>query len=307
MSPGTLEPELRQVCEGVYAYLQPDGSWFLNNTGFLVSSTGVISVDATSTERRTRAYLDAIASVTSSPVRTLVNTHHHGDHTHGNYLMSGATIVGHERCREAIQNSAIPPPPGIWSEVDWGHLESAPPFLTYTEGVTLWSGDLRCEVRYVGTPAHTTNDSIVHIPERDVVFAGDLLFNGGTPFALMGSVSGWIEVLETVLRPLGARTIVPGHGPVCGPEVIDDMLAYLRFVQDLAGRAKAAGLSPLDAARQADLGEFKGLLDAERIVGNLHRAYLELDRAERGAPVDLARALGEMVAYNGGQPLTCHA
>ena len=307
MSQATLEPELSQVCEDVYAYLQPDGSWYLNNTGFLVSRTGVISVDATSTERRTRAYLDAINSITRQPVRTLVNTHHHGDHTHGNYLMSGATIVGHERCREAIQNSPIPPPPGIWSEVDWGHLELAPPFLTYTDGVALWSGDLRCEVRYVGTPAHTTNDSIVHIPERDVVFAGDLLFNGGTPFALVGSVSGWIEVLETVLRPLGARTLVPGHGPVCGPEVIDDMLSYLRFVQDLARRAKAAGLSPLDAARQADLGEFKDLLDAERIVGNLHRAYLELDGAERGDPVDLARAQGEMVAYNGGQPLTCHA
>ena len=126
----SLEPELTEVCEDVYAYLQPDGSWFLNNTGFLVSSTGVISVDATSTERRTRAYLDAINSITNQPVRTLVNTHHHGDHTHGNYLMSGATIVGHERCREAILNSPIPPPPGIGSEVDWGYLEPAPPFLT---------------------------------------------------------------------------------------------------------------------------------------------------------------------------------
>ena len=133
MSLGPLEPELREVCEDVYAYLQPDGSWYLNNTGFLVShgvSAGVISVDATSTERRTRAYLDAIGTVTRQPVRTLVNTHHHGDHTHGNYLMSGATIVGHERCREAILSSPIPPPPGIWSEVDWGHLEPAPPFLT---------------------------------------------------------------------------------------------------------------------------------------------------------------------------------
>ena len=303
----SLEPQLTEVREDVYAYLQPDGSWFLNNTGFLVSRHGVISVDTTSTERRTRAYLEAIGSVTSSPVRTLVNTHHHGDHTHGNYLMSGATIVGHERCREAILDSLIPPPPGIWSEVEWGHLEPAPPFLTYAGGVTLWSGDLRCEVRYVGTPAHTTNDSIVWIPERGVVFAGDLLFNGGTPFALMGSVSGWIEVLETVLRPLGARTLVPGHGPVCGPEAIDDQLAYLRFVQGAAEQAKAAGLAPLEAARQLDLGEFKGLLDEERVVGNLHRAYLELDGAERGAPADLARSLGEMVAYNGGQPLTCHA
>jgi cyclase len=190
--------------------------------------------------------------------------------------------------------------------VDWGHLEPAPPFLTYTDGVTLWSGDLRCEVRYVGTPAHTTNDSILHIPGRSVVFAGDLLFNGGTPFALMGSISGWIEVLETVLRPLGARTLVPGHGPVCGPEVIDENLAYLRFVQHTAAGAKAAGLTPLQAARALDLGQFKDLLDAERIVGNLHRAYLELDGAERGASIDLVQALSDMVAYNGG-PLTCHA
>jgi cyclase len=299
--------EVREVSAGVYAYLQPDGSWFINNTGFLAGQAGVISIDAASTERRTRAYLDAIATVTKQPIRTLVNTHHHGDHTHGNYMMSGATIVGHERCREAIQNSPIPPPPGIWSDVDWGHLEPAPPFLTYTDGVTLWSDDLRCEVRYVGTPAHTTHDSIVHIPERSVVFTGDLLFNGGTPFALQGSISGWIEVLEAVLRPLGAQTLVPGHGPVCGPEVIDDMLAYLRFVQATAEQAKAAGLSPLEAARATDLGEFKDLLDSERIAGNLHRAYLELDGAERGAPVDFARALGDMVIYNGGQPLSCHA
>ena len=236
--------EVREVSEGVYAYLQPDGSWYINNTGFLVSGTGVISIDAAATERRTRAYLDAIQTVTDKPVRTLVNTHHHGDHTHGNYLMGGATIVGHERCREAILNTPMPPPPGIWADVDWGQLEPAPPFLTYTDGVTLWSGDLRCEVRYVGTPAHTTNDSIVYIPERSVVFTGDLLFNGGTPFAMQGSVSGWIEVLEVVLRPLGAQTLVPGHGPVCGPEVIDDMLAYLRFVQETARQAKAGGAIP---------------------------------------------------------------
>ena len=70
---------------------------------------------------------------------------------------------------------------------------------------------------------------------------------------------------------------------------------------------RAAGLTPLEAARATDLGEFKDLLDSERIVGNLHRAYLELDGAERGAPVDLAATLGDMVAYNGGQPLSCHA
>jgi cyclase len=300
-------PVVQEVSAGVYAYVQPDGTWWINNTGFLTGPQGVISIDACSTERRTRAYQAAIAAVTPAPVRTVLNTHHHGDHTFGNCLFPGAAIVAQERARaEAI---AFGPPRELpfWDCPDWGDLSLDPPFVTFTDQIAVYAGDVRAEVRYVGTPAHTTNDSIVHIPDRDVVFAGDLLFNGGTPFALMGSVSGWIEVLETVLRPLGARTLVPGHGPVCGPEVIDDVLAYLRFVQDLAREAKAAGLTPLDAARQADLGGFKDLLDAERIVGNLHRAYLELDQAERGAEVDLVRALGDMIAYNGGQPLTCHA
>jgi cyclase len=299
--------ELREVCEDVYAYLQPDGSWFLNNTGFLVSRHGVISVDTTSTERRTRAYMDAIGSVTSSPVRTLVNTHHHGDHTHGNYLMSGAAIVGHERCREAILDSLMPPPPGIWSEVDWGHLEPAPPFLTYADGVTLWSGDLRCEVRYVGTPAHTTNDSIVWFPDRSTLFCGDLVFHGGTPFLLMGSVAGAIEVLENVLVPLGAETTVPGHGPVFHDRApLDATLDYLRFVLDVAERGRAAGVTPLQAARDTDLGRFTDWPDAERIVGNLHRAYAELDGLERGGTIDVFGALDDMVTYHGG-PLTCFA
>ena len=104
-----------------------------------------------------------------------------------------------------------------WAAPDWGRLELAPPFLTFTDAVTVWADELRCEVRHVGQAAHTTNDAVVWIPDRSVLFCGDLLFNGGTPFVLMGSVSGSIEVLETFVEPLGARTIVPGHGPVAGP------------------------------------------------------------------------------------------
>ena len=77
-------PELREVSPGIYAYIQPDGSWWINNTGFVVGERSVVSIDACSTQRRTRAYLDRIASVTTAPVTTLINTHHHGDHTYGN-------------------------------------------------------------------------------------------------------------------------------------------------------------------------------------------------------------------------------
>ena len=308
MSSAPAPPRVEEVSDGVFAYIQPDGTWFINNTGFLAGTAGVISVDACSTERRTRDYLAAIAATTAQPVRTLVNTHHHGDHTHGNYLLRGATIVAHEKCRAEILAAGLPNFGGLFGDVDWGGIELAPPFLCYDDHVTLYSDDLRCEVRYVGSPAHTTNDSIVWIPSRSVLFAGDLIFNGGTPFMLMGSVTGAISVLGGLIKPLGAATIVPGHGDVCGPEAIDDVLGYLRFVLDTARQGKAAGLSPLETARQTNLGQYAGLHDRERIVGNLHRAYADLDEArEPGAKLDVASAFLDMVTYNGGKPLSCHA
>jgi cyclase len=106
---------------------------------------------------------------------------------------------------------------------------------------------------------------------------------------------------------LDAQTIVPGHGAVSGPALIDTILGYLAFVQDVARRGHDAGLSPLETALETDLGEYAELLDAERIVGNLHRAFAELDGAERGARIDVPAAFADMVTYNGGQPLTCHA
>jgi cyclase len=306
-----IAPGPPQVCEvsaGIYAYIQPDGTWWINNTGFLVGPQGVISIDSCSTQRRTQAYIDAIAAVTPAPVRTVVNTHHHGDHTFGNSMFPAAAIIGHQNTRTEAIASGPPRDLPFWDCPDWGDLTLDPPFVTFTDQITLHAGDLRAQVSYVGTAAHTTNDSIIWIPERSVLFCGDLVFNGGTPFLLMGSVAGAIEVLENVVRPLGARTIVPGHGPVFedqGP--IDATLDYLSFITDIAARGHDAGLSPLEAARRARLGRFADWPDAERIVGNLHRAYAELDGAPAGAPIDIIAALGDMVAYNGGAPLSCLA
>jgi cyclase len=301
-------PEVQEVSPGVYAYVQPDGTWWINNTGFLVGPQGVISIDSCSTERRTLAYQRAIGTVTPAIVRAVVNTHHHGDHTYGNCLFPGAAIIGQERTRtEAI---AFGPPRDLpaWNGPDWGELSLDPPFITFTDGLTLHAGEVRAEVRHVGTPAHTTNDSIVWIPERSVLFCGDLIFNGGTPFLLMGSVEGAIEVLESVIAPLAAATIVPGHGPVChGAAPLDATLDYLRFVLEVARSCRAAGVPPLEAARSVDLGRFAGWADAERIVGNLHRACAELGGTPRGAPIDIMAAFADMVAYNGGAPLNCRA
>lgn len=299
-------PKLVEVADRVFAYVQPDGSWFINNTGFITAPDGVIAIDTCSTEKRTRAFLDSVRSVTPAPLRAVVNTHHHGDHTHGNYLTHPAAIIAHDSCRDLVIASGISHYEGVWEGADWGHLELSAPMITFAERSTVWAGDRKIELHYIGTPAHTTNDIVAWLPEEKVLYAGDLVFNGGTPFVLMGSVSGSLEALERV-RSFGAETIVPGHGGVCDVSALDKIIRYYRMLQSVAAEAVRSDTSALDAARATDLGEFADLTDRERIVGNLHRAMLEERGGAPGAPMNLVAAIGDMIAYNGGKPLRCFA
>ncbi|MEU0936422.1 MULTISPECIES: MBL fold metallo-hydrolase [unclassified Embleya] len=298
-------PRVQEVADGAFAYIQPDGTWWINNTGFLVGPEGVVAIDGCATEARTRMFQETIAKHTDAPVRTLINTHHHGDHTNGNYLFESATIVAHENTRAEILNLGIMEVEAIWPGVGWGGLRAAPPFLTFTDSVTVYAGELRAQVRHFG-PAHTSNDSVVWLEEQGVLYTGDLIFNGGTPFLLMGSPAGYLEVLERI-KGLGATTLVPGHGEVCGPEQIDYAIGYTNFLLETARKGLEAGLDPLSVARETDLGEYAVLSDSERIVGNLHRAYAELNGAERAASIDIYGALGDMVVFNDGKPLSCYA
>lgn len=298
-------PRVEEVSTGIFAYIQPDGTWFLNNAGFVLGPEGVIAIDTTSTARRARALFDALRRHTDRPVQVLINTHSHGDHTWGNFVFAPATaIVAHERCREEALVSGTSAA-ALFPNVEWGDIRVTPPFVTFADRLTVYAGDLRLELRYFG-PAHTTGDIVVWVPERKLLFSGDLIFNGGTPLALGGTIAGWLAALQE-LRTLGPEVIVPGHGPVCGLQAIDTVERYLRFVQDAARHGFEAGLQPLELARELDLGPFAELSDRERLVANLHRAYAELRGEPPGAPLDIGRVFADMVAYNGGTPPPCFA
>jgi cyclase len=298
-SPAGLAATTLEVADGVFAYVQPDGSWWINNAGFVVGPGEVVSIDTCSTERRTRAYLAAIAGVTDRPVRTIVNTHHHGDHTNGNCLVDGATIVGHEACRAAVLATPIGFADAAFEPIEWGDLSLAPPTVTFRDRLDLHLGERRIELHHVGGAAHTVDDVVAWLPDCSVLFVGDLVFNGGTPFALMGSVAGWLAALDW-LRGFEASVVVPGHGPVGGPEMFEPVGAYLRFVQALAAAGRESGITPLEAAQATDLGPFADLTDPERLAGNLHRAYAELDGQPLGSSIDMLAAITDMIELNGG-------
>lgn len=298
-------PATEEVSAGIYAYIQLDGSWFLNNAGAVVGQEHATVIDSTGTEARARAWRAALRQVTDRPVNTLINTHAHGDHTYGNFVFApGAAIIAHEKCRAEVIAGGLSAQP-LFSMVDFGETPLTPPFVTFEERLTVYVDNLRVELIFVG-PAHTSNDIVAWIPERKVLFSGDVIFNGGTPFALAGSIGGWLQALD-VIEGLGAERIVPGHGGVAGPEVIGEVRAYLQFIQEIARRGMESGVEPLAVARDLDLGRFSELHDRERLVPNLHRAYAELRGEPWGAPMNYGQMFQEMLAYNGGQPLRCLA
>ena len=297
---------MREVAEGVFAYIQPDGSRWINNTGFLTGGRTVLSVDTCATERRTRTYLATIEEIAGQVPQVVVNTHHHGDHTNGNCLLPFATVVGHARCREEMLRTGIPGAEGPFEPVEWGELSLAPPFVTFESRLDLFVDELKVELIHLTTAAHTNNDVVAWIPEHRVLFSGDLVVNGVTPSVVMGSVSGSLEALSAVVE-LEPEVIVPGHGPLGGIEMVNVCGSYLRWLQQAAERAAQAGLAPLEAARELDLGEFAVLGEAERLAGNLHRALAECRGVRPGGPIDLQAALADTITLNGARPLACRA
>ena len=302
----TAPPYVVEVRPNVFAYVQPDGTWWINNAGFIVGANGVILIDTCATEKRTRDLLEAVRSMTDAPIRTVVNTHHHGDHTHGNYLTAPAAIVAQSKCRDLVQRMGVHVYDDVFTQPDWGSLVTSAPTITFESRLDLWADDTLVELHAIGHRAHTTNDVVAWVPEHKVLYTGDLVFNQGTPFVVMGSVPGSIASIKR-LRAFGAEVIVPGHGPVCTTADLDIIERYLVMVQHVAEIAHAGDATPLEAALRVDLGEFAHMTDPERLVGNLHRAMAELNGPEASEAMSINAAISDMLIYNGGGLLRCCA
>lgn len=270
---------------GCHAWVQP-GGWGLSNAGLITGRGESLLVDTLMDVRLTRDMLAAQAdAVAGGPITRLVNTHGNPDHWFGNQLLAGAEIIAAEATAREMR--AVGPrevlamrSTGRFADEVFGRFaldEVVPtyPNRTFDGRLDLDVGGIPVRLIDVG-PAHTEADVVVHVPEARTVFTGDIVFAGSTPVIWAGPLRNCLKACQLLLD-LHVDTVVPGHGPVCGPEAVRAMRRYLEFVQAEASRRFAAGMSAADAVADIDLGPFAGLGEPERLAVNVRAVYRELD------------------------------
>jgi glyoxylase-like metal-dependent hydrolase (beta-lactamase superfamily II) len=308
--PPTYRKGLHEVADGVWAYLQPDGGWGWSNAGLVTSGAASLLVDTLFDLRLTAEMLEAMRRTTRAAdhIGTVVNTHANGDHCYGNALLAGTEIVASARCAEEME--ALPPatmaamleasptlgPAGdfaarIFAPFSFDDVPLALPSRTFERQLDLRVGERTVSLLEVG-PAHTAGDTIVHLPEQDVVFTGDILFHGSHPVVWAGPVANWITACDRILA-LQPAVVVPGHGPLATPAAVADLKGYFALLTEEARLRFDAAMTPMEAARDIDLGPYSGWGEPERLVANVHALYREFGS---DAPSDVLTLFGEMAA-----------
>ena len=301
-----------------------DGVYFVSGTGAMVTRSNamvvvteedVLVVDSHITPAAGRALVEGIGEITDKPIRTLVNTHFHYDHSHGNQAFGlDVRVVGHEytrhkmatapleehtfagsseRDRQALEElrAALVDAPeeeraALETQISiqaahvesTGEIDPVAPDTTLAEKMTFFRGGREIELHFLGR-AHTGGDVVVFLPAERLVFTGDMML-GGPPWPGDGWVNEWPATLER-LKQLDFDLILPGHGPYFRDrELIDYVQAFHRELWEVVSALHAEGVSAEEAVERIDLSRHAENLPAARVrvdLRGVQRMYMVLE------------------------------
>jgi cyclase len=222
---------LRSVGDGVWAVIARDDGKAFANAGFVVGDSSVAVIDTFQDPEAAKALLAEIRKLTQLPIRFVVNTHYHIDHVNGNdiFAAAGAVIVAHRNVRTWMRQENLkfwpdPVPADVKARVQSLTL----PDLVFDDAVDLYLGKRILKVRYF--PGHTGSDSVVIVPDAQVVFCGDLLWKDHFPNLIDATTESWIPTLARLSGDYGSSTFVPGHG---GLATADDVSTFRQYLLEL--------------------------------------------------------------------------
>lgn len=252
----TVQVWSQQVAQGVYMLTGAGG-----NIGVSIGDDAVFVVDDQYAPL-TPKILAAIAQLTNKPVRFIVNTHWHGDHTGGNEAMgkTGALIVAQDNVRRRMSSEQVLQ---IFQQTVPASPSGALPVITFSDTVTFHVNGDDVQAFHV-SKAHTDGDALIVWRKANVVHAGDIFVTYGFPFIDLdsgGGVDGLIAAVD-VLLTLGDDTvkIIPGHGPISDRAAVREYGNMLKTIRDRVRQQKAAGRSLAQTLATRPTAEFDARL-----------------------------------------------
>ncbi|MGV3743084.1 MAG: MBL fold metallo-hydrolase [Burkholderiaceae bacterium] len=266
---------------------------FMSNAGFVITGDGVVVFDALASPALGKAMLNAIAGITSQPVKHVVVSHYHADHFYGLQVFKeqGATIWAHANERSTLDSDFtlqrleqrrkdLKP----WVNADT-RLIGADRWLDFKDGksTSFQLGGVNFRV-IDASGAHSPGDIMLHVEEERVLFAGDLFFTGRIPFVGDADSKSWLQTLEQMLAA-DASIVVPGHGEASRNAKQDMILTrdYLIFLREQMGKAVEEMLPFDEAYGKVDWSRFRSypaFEQANRI--NAYGTYLLMEKESLG-------------------------
>ena len=276
-TPGT---EIVELETGVFARLHEG----LTNAGIIVGDDSVLIIDSLRVPSFARDLIKDVKDITDKPIKFVIDTHSHWDHSWGNEEFPDATIIGHKNCyaemidvewneqwRKKVTSSNDP-----WSE-EGNIVNITPPNMTFETSMQLYFGGRELDLKYFGK-AHTSGDIYIHLPNEKIVFTGDVAQDGGVPYLGDCYPADWPDT-DNKLAALPIERFMSGHGPIGDHKALEGARDFIHNLVDSVKSAIADGQNSVQASESviAQLTpEYGNWRSFDRIGENLTSVYEKL-------------------------------
>lgn len=273
-----LPPNIKKIKEGIYVYV---GNNFNSNCGIVVTQEGVVLIDSGHNPTDSLRILDAVKKISPLPIRFLIDTEPHPDHTTGHFVFSPpATVIAHEGATESMVKREKETPgrieklAGAAPEMR-NALEGyrfVPPQIEYRGKMTLNLGERTFELLYL-KGVHSEADTAVWLPKERVLFSASGIvvdqFNILRPFVTIPD----ILAASKMMKALNPEIVVPGHGTPGTVKIFDDTEKYYALLVERVGKLAGEGKSLDEIKKELKMPEYDHWATKERFPTNVEAAY----------------------------------
>jgi len=276
----TRGTEIIELETGVFARLHEG----LTNAGIIVGDDSVLIIDSLRVPSFARDLIKDVKDITDKPIKFVIDTHSHWDHSWGNEEFPDATIIGHKNCyaemmdvewneqwRKKVTSSNDP-----WSE-EGNIVNITPPNMTFETSMQLYFGGRELDLKYFGK-AHTSGDIYIHLPNEKIVFTGDVAQDGGVPYLGDCYPADWPDT-DNKLAALPIERFMSGHGPIGDDKALEGARDFIHNLVDSVKSAIADGQNAVQASESVITQltpEYGNWRSFDRIGENLTSVYEKL-------------------------------